>query len=142
MLLSLFILSPASSHPIVKGSAIVGQPAQGAERVLVYYEGNLYGAENLKAYEERVQIAAGRLTQHYPTVARSSLRKEELICVGSFDTQAHLITVDEPDLLEAWAGERVETSVTRWERDRELHRRYKEHLRTGKPIITSDLMRT
>ena len=36
----------------------------------IYFEGNLYGAENLRSYWGRLLCAAGRLSQKYPTVAR------------------------------------------------------------------------
>lgn len=134
MLLSIYILSPSSSHPIHPGSAIVGDPTRHESGVLVYFEGNLFGAENLKSYEQRLECAAGRLTHRYPTVAMALLPFDQLVSVGTYDTEAHLLDLSDEDALSAWAGEKVVTGVTRWARDQDLMRQYKDHLRRGIPM--------
>ena len=56
----------------------------------IYFEGNLYGAENLRSYWGRLLCAAGRLSQKYPTVARlvDKDRSENFDCIGAFDYDA------------------------------------------------------
>jgi hypothetical protein len=71
---------------IDKGSGIVGKrivDADPAESpLLVYYEGNRYGAENMRRYAERVYHAASRMEEDYPTVATSVVRRDALLHVG------------------------------------------------------------
>ena len=66
------------------GSGIVGAP--GESHVVLYYEGNRYGASNLEYYPDRVKNAAGRLFQRYPTIAMMGITVEqaavELVAVG------------------------------------------------------------
>lgn len=57
---------------IKAGSAIVttGGDTEGDEGgIRLYYEGNIYGAENLRDYKERILVAAGRAMTAYPTTA-------------------------------------------------------------------------
>jgi hypothetical protein len=71
---------------IKKGSGIV--MTEGKFMAEIYYEGNLYGIENLKNYEEKIKCAAGRAHTGYPTVATSGVLKENLhnfIVVGLCD---------------------------------------------------------
>ena len=53
----------------------------------IYYEGNLYGAENLRSYWGRLLRAASRLAQQYPTVARlvDDNWNESFELIGTFD---------------------------------------------------------
>jgi hypothetical protein len=53
----------------------------------IYFEGNLYGAENLRSYWGRLLYAAGRLSQKYPTVARLVDKdwSENFDRIGAFD---------------------------------------------------------
>ena len=61
-----------NSLPLIKsGSAIVGTYDEYGG-LTIDFEGNLYGAENLKTYEQRLIVAAGRHAHNYPTVARMS----------------------------------------------------------------------
>lgn len=70
---------------LAPGTAIVGGPA-GAPydvgRVHVCYEGNLYGAVNLKTFDARASTAADRLKTGYPTVARALVEAGDLVAVG------------------------------------------------------------
>lgn len=70
---------------ITRGSGIVGQPRD--ERIHLHYEGNLYGASNLDAINERLCCAWGRLKDRYPTVAQCLVEKDDVIEVGLFDGQ-------------------------------------------------------
>lgn len=71
---------------IDRGSGIVGKIIVEADPdespLLVYYEGNRYGATNMERYAERVMHAAGRMTEDYPTTAQSVVRADALIQVG------------------------------------------------------------
>ena len=67
-LLILIPKSDSSARPI-KGSGIVGSPTQDG-LIQVDYEGNLYHAENLRTFWERLFHAGGRHVTGYPTVAR------------------------------------------------------------------------
>jgi hypothetical protein len=71
---------------IKAGSGIVA--VERADRSAdIYYEGNLYGAENLRSYWGRLLCAAGRLAQEYPTVARlvDDNWNENFEHIGTFD---------------------------------------------------------
>jgi hypothetical protein len=85
---------------IAPGSGIVGLSRDNGG-VLLYFEGNLHNAENLRTYEERLACAAGRLFTRYPTVAKILLSREdverELIAVGTID-RAYKIGFENADL--------------------------------------------
>lgn len=91
---------------IVRGSGIVGTPhPPGTDRVLIDYEGNLYGSENLKTYEDRLLHAGGRHAVRYPTVARMAARSEDLLLVGSYDTETRELHVSDQPALDAWTAQ-------------------------------------
>ena len=54
---------------IAPGSGVVGQEV-GSGRVLVHYEGNIYNSDSLRRFYDRVELAAARHVQNYPTTAR------------------------------------------------------------------------
>ncbi|EIF42872.1 hypothetical protein DOK_11846 [gamma proteobacterium BDW918] len=65
------------------GSAIVSDSTLLTGALIeVYYEGNIYGAENLMTFEEKALCATGRMIQRYPTTARSWVTSGSLIQVG------------------------------------------------------------
>ena len=106
MRLKLFIPSPDSTYykVLAQGSALVGAPADarfGDGNVLVYYEGNIYGACNLETFADKAKCAAGRLITRYPTVAQVVLPREELIEVG-FMEDGYSVTLVREDLIAAW----------------------------------------
>lgn len=70
------------SLSIAPRSGIVGYECEPG-KLLLYYEGNLYGASNLKRWEERVHQAYGRLVQRYPTVAKMVDEAHKYQCVGT-----------------------------------------------------------
>lgn len=97
--------STSSLHGIAPRSAIVAKEPLSIEegRTLVYYEGNLNGAENLKDLLERLNCAAGRCSERYPTVAMMSIKLSDLVDVGRFDLlTGQLLTLSEPQALLAW----------------------------------------
>lgn len=74
---------------IHKGSAIVSNGVADAEGfVTVYYEGNIYGAQNIRTFEDKAVIAAGRLAERYPTVARARVMIGHLTLVGDFHSNS------------------------------------------------------
>ena len=90
---------------IKRGSAIVGHAA--ADGVLVDFEGNLYGADNLKTFEERLQCAAGRHDTGYPTTARRSVEATDVVAVATAkkleDSEQWVIdNINNPAELQAW----------------------------------------
>jgi hypothetical protein len=95
-----------AEHRIDRGSALVSDPDAVAEdgRVLVYYEGNRYGAINLRRYVERAVCAAGRMRERYPTVAMGALPEEELMRVGVLDYTKRVVRIDDglKPLVEKW----------------------------------------
>ena len=74
------IVIPKKDSPfglnIANGSGIV--MIEGKQMAIIYYEGNLYGAQNLETYEERIICAAGRAHTRYPTIARSGILPENI----------------------------------------------------------------
>ena len=111
--LTICIPSPGSplSRLLAKGTAIV----TGAETTnrgqfkdpsaFIFYEGNIYGAENLATFCRKLANAAGRLCERYPTIAKMEVGTEELSVVGSFDYDFKVVQIDRPDLVAAWENE-------------------------------------
>lgn len=88
------------TRSILRGSAIVIRQSEldagGTEGfVHAYYEG---GAVAEAAFGEKLLIAAHRLNDRAPTVARTSLRIEELKLVGLYDLSRQLLWPDEHGL--------------------------------------------
>jgi hypothetical protein len=98
---------------IAKGSAIVAKEEPDATgRVVVYFEGNLYCAENLKRYEERLLCAAGRAASRYPTAAIASFHVGQLRRIGTYDYATQRLDLTDSVALDAWlATESAPTSA-------------------------------
>lgn len=60
---------------IAPGSGLVG--VINRDRVVLFYEGNLFEASNMHAPEERVTCAFGRAATSYPTTAMAGLMPDE-----------------------------------------------------------------
>jgi hypothetical protein len=105
---------------IKKGSGIVAKYIDD-EFVLIYYEGNLYGAENLEDYTERIRCAAGRAFENYPTIARTCVEKrrfkKEFIIIGRIDRD-YWISLDilankeNQKATEDWFGEQSPVKIS------------------------------
>ncbi len=98
---------PHSLANIKPGSALVGDPS--AARTVVYHEGNVYGADNLRTFAQRLNCAAGRLETRYPTIARISVNNDDLVDVGTArkDPASLYWIVDDIrqlNLLQHWLG--------------------------------------
>lgn len=73
------------SQMLPAGTAIVSAVSIGdteAEAVLCYYEGNVYGSEDMATFSQRAFFAASRLEHAYPTVAKSLFETKWLTHVG------------------------------------------------------------
>jgi hypothetical protein len=96
--LSLYVPHPESRlcTELVRGSAIVGLPLS-SDKIRIFYEGNVIGAENLKRYRDRVAQAAGRMLHRYPagypTRAREDVDPREVIEVGAVDAMTQRIDI-------------------------------------------------
>lgn len=110
---------------IKQGSGIVGTPVRDwfhnqhedpedaeADRIVIDYEGNLYGAANVVTFADRVLHAAGRHQAVYPTAARSVVKKDELVAVAEWDGACVNLLADESAMaaLADWLGQKIERS--------------------------------
>ena len=99
---------------IEDGSAVVcmadddWQPIAPRGRIMVWFEGNLHDAVNLRRYAERLRCAADRLARDYGTIAKAHLPLDGFRVAGRFDLDRMVILeVGDADLLERWAGEPI-----------------------------------
>jgi hypothetical protein len=99
-----YVPNAGNTLGIAPGSAVVAPEGASeiADRVLVHYEGNLHGAENLQRYVDRVHCAAGRAAYRYPTIALASAHASDLTRVGRYDLTRGQLTVENAQALEAW----------------------------------------
>lgn len=120
-------VSRGVSMMIRPGSAMVGSQAGSGDdtRWLVDYEGNANGAVNLETFEERLQSAAGRHVQKYPTIARIAAAPDNVVAIGevrhSKALGGFIITeLSQPKLLALWIAPeelpRVGGSQALWDR--------------------------
>ncbi len=87
---------------IKPGSSMVGFRTGGFDATVVYFEGNIYGAENLKTFEERAICSYGRMVMSYPTCAMCAEQIDSLEVVG-YVTQ-HGLEIDETPAYLAWVA--------------------------------------
>ncbi len=92
------IVAPASA--IVKSKLISDTSA------MVYYEGNVYGAENINTFEDKCLLAAGRAKDRYPTTALTIAPLDDVIDVGVYDLDTNEFHLDENyhDLFNEWVN--------------------------------------
>lgn len=102
---------PAGGHPdtvgIARGSAVLGRPEPGDDRVRVYFEGAVYGQMGMRTLADRARHAWGRLVERYPTVACRLVPREALVVVGTFEPRAARIILTGPRskaVVAAWLG--------------------------------------
>ena len=81
----------SAAHRIHRGSGIVGRAGL-SPTIRVDFEGNIYNAENLRTFDQRVQHAAGRLLTGYPTSARSTFARHTFTVVGTIRDGVVVIT--------------------------------------------------
>lgn len=103
---NLYVPAPGVQHNILPKSAIVGE--ERGDNIETHYEGG--SASNIQNFEDRIQHAAGRRIERYPTIALRAWRKDELIKVGTVardeDLKVWIISeiIDEP-ALRKWIGD-------------------------------------
>jgi hypothetical protein len=102
---------PAGGHSattnIARGAAIVGEPRAGAEEVEIYFEGAIFGQENVRSLADRAMNATARMLERYPTVAARVVPQDALLAVGTFDFHAGLIKLtgsDSERAVAVWLG--------------------------------------
>jgi hypothetical protein len=93
----LAVYVPAAHRDVLsirEGSGIVGatSPEPVTGRVVIDYEGNLYGAANVRTWADRVLQAEGRHRVQYPTVAREAVRPDALVRVGTLHDESDRVT--------------------------------------------------
>ena len=88
---------------IDRGSGIVGVP-YGEDRILLYFEGNRYGAANMVTFADRVLHAAGRLAHDAPTGALATVPEREVQQVGMYDPETGTVRLDDEESLAQWLG--------------------------------------
>lgn len=127
--LTVYVPKPGSFPYVAidRGSGIVGAPVtMEAGGVILYFEGNRYGYANVKTFADRVAVAAGRLQENYPTLARLVVNPKDVIPVATFNGQSVEIDAGEPgDLafpekliaLAEWCGwsDEMDTTDLTWE---------------------------
>jgi hypothetical protein len=85
-------------------------PEDAEDGILVIdYEGNRFGAANIRTYADRVMQAAGRHAVHYPTVARQTVPgwQDELLRVGVYVPNEKQVNVADDESmahLATWLG--------------------------------------
>lgn len=96
----------SATADIARGSAIVGEPGTGAE-VEVYFEGAIFGQENMRTLADRATHAAGRMLERYATTAARIVPRDALLAVGTFDFDQGRIRLtgsDSERAVAAWLG--------------------------------------
>jgi hypothetical protein len=102
---------PSGGHSatadIARGSAIVGKPQADGTEVEVYYEGAIFGQENMRTLADRATHAAGRMLERYATTATRIAPRDALLTVGTFDFDRGCIQLtgsDSERAVAAWLG--------------------------------------
>lgn len=94
---------PRGPGVVDRGSGIVGRLGPDG-RLTVYFEGNRYGAANIVTWADRVAVAQDRLTQQYPTVARSTVPLAAMCAVGRFDGTRITVHPGAETIVARWLG--------------------------------------
>ena len=102
--IAVFVPANPTATLIARGSAIVGQTGgEEGEHITIYYEGNLLGYADVKTYADRARIAAGRLAERYPTIARATVPQSALRQIGWFNPETGIELFDEVQTKDALA---------------------------------------
>ena len=93
---------------IKSGSGIVGRDApDDPDYLVIYFEGNVYGASNIKTFADRVYHAADRMESHYPTIATAYVTRTSLVEIGKFDGERVTLYDDGFEPLAYWLNDSV-----------------------------------
>ena len=98
-----YVPTPGSTleRAIKHGSGIVGTPE--GERVMIDFEGAIYGQSGMARWADRVLYAADRHGTHAPTVARAWIEPEELMEVGVwFPADNRIRLIVSPESVKHW----------------------------------------
>jgi hypothetical protein len=103
----LYVPAEHAPHDVRPRSAIVGE--RSGDMIDTHYEGG-GSSENVKTFEHRINHAAGRRRERYPTIARRSWEVDDLIRVGTVaydDAMRHWVItrITDVDALRGWVGE-------------------------------------
>lgn len=74
-----------------------------AEQMMVYYEGNVFGANNMNTFEDRALNAYGRMSKRYPTTAMMLVDRSGWEVVGEISPDG--MQLDETPALQAWVAQ-------------------------------------
>jgi hypothetical protein len=101
-----WVPAPGAEHKFRPGSAIVSF-APGPDGLADCYLQDECGAANIRTYADRVEQAAGRMIESYPTVARIAVPVTELELVGFWSGERGEVFCELPGPLAAWLGRDV-----------------------------------
>lgn len=85
-----------------RSAIVASQEQRYPDNPVIYYEGNLIGADNLHRFTERLSCAAGRASVQYPTTALARVPLADLTLVGTYDLKNHVLSVTDEHALAAW----------------------------------------
>lgn len=117
----------SATADIARGSAIVGELRAGAAEVEIYFDGAIFGQENMCTLADRATHAAGRMLERYVTTAARIVPCDALLAVGTFDFRKGQITLtgaDSERVVATWLGtSRLDPAELAQGRDRRRGRR-------------------
>lgn len=103
--ISVYLPAGKDLYGIRAASGIVGS-VEGA-RLLLDFEGDVYGAFEHRTWADQVHHAWGRHSERYPTVARILAPREHFARVGLYDPREGQIDLDsdaDVEAIERWIG--------------------------------------
>lgn len=95
---------PEGAASIIPGSGVVGSRDIGRTFIVIDFEGNKFGSENMRSWAEKVFHAAGRHVCCYPTVARMTVSPSMVRKIGTYDVATDRIHLEDAEALKAWIG--------------------------------------
>jgi Zn-dependent M16 (insulinase) family peptidase len=105
---------------IAAGSGIVGRELHDEpSRLKLYFEGNLFCSENLTQFTDKVMHASDRLITKYPTIAFTSAAKEQVVEVGTYDTDSRTLDIHTEQLsaLKGWVLSHKNYTEQDWQQE-------------------------
>jgi hypothetical protein len=89
-----------------KSAIVCRTESLGRELAICYYEGNLFESDSLSDFRSRLDCAAGRLIDTYPTVAMMGVSSRDVIEVGTYDEVRRFpSSITNEAAILAWSGE-------------------------------------
>ncbi len=106
MRLPVYVPKLAALATIQPGAAITGSPrAEAPGKLLVDYQDDAADAERSRSYADRVLHAADRHLTGHPTASRLLVDADDLLQVGTFDTDSGVIEVSDRQALQSWLAQ-------------------------------------